>query len=70
MQSLGWRLLVDELMCDRTFHKFDRALIDKHRSETQRLLGMKDEKLINLIIQAEGLHQKPSEIERKKNADY
>ena len=66
MQSLGWRLLVEE-MGDRTCEKFDRALIDRHPSETQRLLGMKDEQLMDLIIQAEGLHaQKQAEIERKK----
>ena len=29
--------------------------IDKHPSETQRLLGMNYEQLMNLIVQAEGL---------------
>jgi len=29
--------------------------IDKHPSETQRLVGMNYEQLMNLIVQAEGL---------------
>jgi len=41
--------------------------IDKHPSQTQRLLGMNYEQLMNLIVPSEGFHaQKPAEIERKK----